>query len=134
MDVTWVIGARKRLLFRIGHTPFRKQGARVHADSVTGSRDGGGELTVRERSDLHRGAHGGSNSLAVHFRHIYVDAHGGDIGNAEKVLTQTAVAGVDEVTHLCFASGDYSFQGLAALFKYLQLFLLAQFPRVALPR
>src|SRR5260370_2564644 len=128
MDVTWVIGARKRLLFRIGHTPFRKQGARVHADSVTGSRDGGGELTVRERSDLHRGAHGGSNSLAVHFRHIYVDAHGGDIGNAEKLRTQTAVARVDEVTHLCFASAHHSLEGRADLFQSLHLVPSATFP------
>src|SRR5260370_40737980 len=114
MEVDLGIGARNKLTFRIGHIHFRKRRARVHADSVTGSRDGAGELTVREGSDLHRGAHGGSNSLAVHFRPIYLDADGGDIGNAEKLRTQTAGAGVDEVTHLCVSSGAHSGEARAA--------------------
>src|SRR5260370_31720815 len=107
MEVDLGIGARKQLTFRIGHIHFRMQRARVHADSVTGSRDGAGELTVRERSDLHRGAHGGSNILAVHFRPLYVEAHGGGIGNSAKVRTPTAVAVAARAPHLTFAGGVY---------------------------
>src|ERR1700730_2296746 len=127
MKVDLGIGAGKQFPFRVGHIHFGKQRPRVHADGVVGSRDGAGKQVVGNRSNLHRGADAWSNGLAVHFRYIYKDPHRGDVGDAEKLCTQTTVAGVDEVTHFCFSSGYHPVEGGVDLLESLHLLEPAHF-------
>src|SRR5207244_3018982 len=106
---------------------FRKERPRVHPDGVAASRDGASKLTVRKRSDLHRRLHAGSNGLAVHLRHVDVDTHRGDVGNAEKLCTNTTVAGVDEIAYVCSASGDHAVKRRVDFLKALHLLEPADF-------
>src|SRR5258708_31672970 len=101
MEVNLGIGTRKQFSFGVSNIYFGKERPRVHANCVAGARDFAGKLTIRKRSDVHRGGHTRSNCIAVYLRHIYEYAHRADIGNAEKLCTHTTLADVDEVTHLC---------------------------------